>query len=141
MTSAVAGTYVNPSFTVTTTEGVSSSSTPQTLLVTLLPTPVANTPVSTATPTPVIVFVPPVIPQVFQHVPQGIFTNPHPNTPTPVIRAVVAPVIDPVVPVLRPPSTGDAGLKTERDLTFVSLIAFAGVLSIVAGVAWRLRAR
>jgi hypothetical protein len=77
-----------------------------------------NTPTVTPTLVPVIV---PVIPQVFQHIPQGIFTNPRPSTPTPV-RQAVAPivVVDPGAPVvLRPPSTGDAGLLKALELPSV----------------------
>jgi hypothetical protein len=87
----------------------------------LCPTPIPNTPVpSTPTPTPTLVPVvvaPPVIPQVFQHVPQGIFNGSRNNTPTPV-RPVAAAPAAPVtaMPVLRPPSTGDAGLLTLRSV-------------------------
>jgi hypothetical protein len=114
VTSVTPGTYVNLSFAVTTTEGVTTNSKPATLVVSALPvpTPIPTT-VRTATPAPVIL-IQPVIPQVFQHIPQGIFTNPHPNPPAPVVRAAVASasVIDPsVAPVLLPPSTGNAGLK------------------------------
>ena len=47
----------------------------------------------TVTPTVVLFVPPPVIPQVFQHIPQGIFNGSRNNTPTPVVRAAVAPIV------------------------------------------------
>jgi hypothetical protein len=144
VTSTAAGTYVNLSFAVTTTEGVSTNSNAATLVVSNVPVPPASpTPIPTATP---VVVNPPVIPQVFQHVPLGIFTNPRPNTPTPVVRAVaVAPVSGPgaIAPVLRPPSTGDAGLQDEGHSIwyYVPFIAIATVFAGSAGAVWRWQRR
>jgi hypothetical protein len=45
------------------------------------------------------------------------------------------------MPVLRPPSTGDAGLKTQRSFGYAPLIVATVVLAASAGVAWRLRTR
>jgi len=74
-----------------------------------LPTPTAT---STSTPSP---FVPPVVPQVFQNpAVQGIFqaggnrATPTPRAPAPAVAALPASGTQPIV--LRPPSTGDAGL-------------------------------
>jgi hypothetical protein len=89
----------------------------------LCPTPVPNTPVPTSTPTPVPPIVVPVIPQVFQHPVGGIFNGTRNNTPTPVRPAASLPITAPRTgqgtdgfPVLRPPSTGDAGLLTLRTM-------------------------
>jgi hypothetical protein len=88
-------------------------------------TPVPNTPVPTPTVTPVPAAIAPlVIPQVFQHVPQGIFNGSRNNTPTPVRPVGTAgstgvglpPTGVAAMPVLRPPSTGDAGMLTLRSL-------------------------
>jgi len=116
----VVGTQVNQTGAVSSTENTAGGTASATLQVTALPLTPTVTPTATATATPVLVFVPPVIPQVFQHIPQGIFTNPRPNTPTPVVRAAVAPiVVDPAGPVvLRPPSTGDAGLPRALTAPF-----------------------
>ena len=73
--------------------------------------------VATVTPTATVVapIAPAVIPQVFQNpnaVPAivgGLGNGTRNNTPVPAPVAV-APQVDPGVPVLRPPSTGDAGL-------------------------------
>jgi hypothetical protein len=103
-TSDVAGVQVNNAVPANTT---------------LCPTPIPNTPVPpTVTPTLVPPAVLPVIPQVFQHVPQGIFNGSRNNTPTPVrpAAAVVAPSGPATMPVLRPPSTGDAGLLTLKSV-------------------------
>jgi hypothetical protein len=105
------GNQLNTTSTLTSNEFGPAPVASAPLLVTASPTPVPTlTPViPTVTPVPPVVI--PVIPQVFQHVPQGIFTNPHPNTPTPVRQAAAPIVLDPAGPVvLRPPSTGDAGL-------------------------------
>jgi hypothetical protein len=105
------GTQTNVTSTLTSNEFAPAPAATAPLIVTALV--VAPTATTTPTVTPTLVpIVVPVIPQVFQHVPQGIFTNPRPSTPTPV-RQAVAPivVVDPAAPVvLRPPSTGDAGL-------------------------------
>jgi hypothetical protein len=84
-------------------------------VLTVAAAPVVNTPVP-PTPIPPTPIPPPppvfAIPQVFQHVPQGIFNGSRNNTPTPVVRAAVAPItIDPGgIVVISPPRTGDAGL-------------------------------
>jgi hypothetical protein len=89
----------------------------------LCPTPIPNTPVPpTVTPTQVPPAVVPVVPQVFQHVPQGIFNGSRNNTPTPVRPVGTAGstgigTAGPAMPVVRPPSTGDAGLLTLRSLS------------------------
>jgi len=72
------------------------------------------------TSTPILVPVKPVIPQVFQNVPQGIFNGTRNNTPTPVrpAAAAVAPASSAPIgamPQLRPPSTGDAGLRPTQE--------------------------
>jgi hypothetical protein len=69
----------------------------------------------------VIPVVVPVIPQVFQQPVGGIFNGSRNNTPTPVrpAAAVFAPSGPATMPVLRPPSTGDAGLLTAMKLPFV----------------------
>jgi len=74
-----------------------------------------NTP--TPTNTPIFVqnyIVTPVIP-TFQNPAAGGLFNPIAKTPTPRPQAVAAapPAIDPGMPALRPPNTGDAGLKDE----------------------------
>jgi hypothetical protein len=90
----------------------------------LCPTPIPNTPVPpTPTATPVIPIVVPVIPQVFQQPVGGIFNGPRGNTPTPVRPREVGTAgstgigFDQGPVVLRPPSTGDAGLLTLRRLS------------------------
>jgi len=79
------------------------------------PTPVPGAP--TATPTQVLAPVPLVIPQVFQNPgAQGIFNGPR-NSATPRPAVAVAPAVasaPSAMPVLRPPSTGDAGLAFAR---------------------------
>jgi hypothetical protein len=91
----------------------------------LCPTPtlVPNTPTPVPpTVTPVVV-VPVIIPQVVQNPAiGGIFNGPRSNTPTPVRPREVGTAgstgvgLDPGAIVLRPPSTGDAGLLTLRKL-------------------------
>jgi hypothetical protein len=84
-------------------------------------TPVPNTPIPNTPVPPPPVFM---IPQVFQHVPQGIFNGSRNNTPTPVRPREVGTAgstgvgLPPsgVMPALRPPSTGDAGMPTLRML-------------------------
>jgi hypothetical protein len=81
--------------------------------------PAAQPTVSVAAPaptaTPVVLAAPVVIPQVFQNPGVGgIFNGPR-NAPTPRPQAVAPLIVDPnaLAPggvVLRPPSTGDAGL-------------------------------
>jgi len=86
----------------------------------VVPTPSVN---ATATPIPTVVPVivaPPVIPQVFQNPALGgIFNGTRNNTPTPVRAAAVAPNAGgpppAAMPVLRPPSTGNAGLALVWD--------------------------
>jgi hypothetical protein len=86
----------------------------------LCPTPIPNTP--TPTVTPVVPIVVPVIPQVFQQPVGGIFNGPRGNTPTPVRPREVGTAgstgvgLDPGAIVLRPPSTGDAGILQLRGL-------------------------
>ena len=81
-------------------------------------TPTPN-PVATSTPTPVVI-APAVIPQVFQNpgamavVMGGIGNGTRNNTPVPPRPAVVDPAaVAGVAPMLRPPSTGDAGLASH----------------------------
>ena len=111
-----AGTQTNVTSTLTSTEFAPAPAATAQLVVTAVATPTPTvTPTVTPTLVPVVI---PVVPQVFQHVPQGIFTNPRPSTPTPV-RQAVAPivVVDPAAPVvLRPPSTGDAGIMKALKL-------------------------
>ena len=65
-------------------------------------------------------FIPPVIPQIFQNpAAQGIFAPGNRNTPvrsTPVPGAVMSVNTLQPPPVLRPPSTGDAGLIRLRSI-------------------------
>jgi hypothetical protein len=87
------------------------------------PTPPTQVPSTPVPPTP-IVSAPPlvIIPQVFQHVPQGIFNGSRNNTPTPVRPREVGTAgstgvgLAPAgaVPALLPPSTGDAGIPRLR---------------------------
>jgi len=141
VTSATAGTYFNPSFAVTTTEGVTSNSNQARLDVTALPVVPTLVPPSPIPPSPVPVIVAPVIPQVFQHVPQGIFYG-NKNTPTPVVRAAVAAVVNPgAMPALRPPNTGNAGLKTQRGPGYAPLVLAGAAVVLSTALAWRLRTR
>jgi hypothetical protein len=130
-TSAAAGTFVNPTggicradpdtAVIESNEGnndcantvtVSSAVVP-TVLPTAMPTAIA-----TAMPTVVAPVVPQVIPQVFQNpyaipaIMGGIGDGTRNNTPIPARPVAVAPdQVAPLQPVLRPPSTGDAGLE------------------------------
>jgi hypothetical protein len=116
VTSATTGTKVNTTSQLTSNEAPPANPATATLLVNAVPVTATIPPTATPTATQAPPFVQPVIPQVFQHVPQGIFAGPRNNTPTPVVRAIVAPQIDPgAIPVLRPPSTGDAGLQVELE--------------------------
>jgi uncharacterized repeat protein (TIGR01451 family) len=108
-------------------------------------TPVPNTPVP---PTPVpptltpIVLPPVVIPQVIQNpAVGGIFNGTRNNTPTPVRPSAAAAVaVDPgAVPVLRPPSTGDAGLADNAASNAVYGLAIIAALGVVSFGAARLR--
>jgi uncharacterized repeat protein (TIGR01451 family) len=101
-------------------------------------TPVPSvTPVPTATPVP---FVQPVIPQVFQHPVGGIFNGTRNNTPTPVRPAAVAPMAPGAMPVLRPPSTGEAGMVDRASSNVLYGLAIIGVLGLVTLTATRVRA-
>lgn len=142
VTSTVPGTYPNVTSVVTSAEAPPGGPASATLVVTALPA--TPTPVPTATPTPTPVpFVQPVIPQVFQHIPQGIFYGDR-RTPTPVVRPATGPVITApstgqgTMPVVRPPSTGDAGLQHGRSAwTYAPLIVIAGAFAAGAGVFYR----
>jgi hypothetical protein len=87
------------------------------------PVPTAPTAVPTVAPlAPVQIG----IPQVFQHVPQGIFNGTRNNTPVPARPVEVGtagstgvglpPTGAAAIPLLRPPSTGDAGILPLRKL-------------------------
>ena len=85
----------------------------------LCPTPIPNTPTPTPTLTPVPP--PPYIPPVVQNPARGgIFNGSRNDTPTPVRPREVGTAgstgvgLDPGAVVLRPPSTGDAGILTLR---------------------------
>jgi hypothetical protein len=112
------GNQLNTTSTLTSNEFAPGAAASASLAVTALAT-LTPTATPTLTPTPVI-FVRPQIPQVFQHVPQGIFNGTRNNTPTPVRQAVAPVVANPpaAMPVLRPPSTGDAGLLKAVKLPF-----------------------
>jgi uncharacterized repeat protein (TIGR01451 family) len=124
--------------TTTTETNLANNTATATTLVTVAPTPVPATvtPVSpTVTPIPVPVI--PVIPQVFQQPVGGIFNGSRNNTPTPVVRAVVAPAIDPGI-VIVPPRTGDAGLEGTSNNAVYGLAVIAALTVLSLGVA-RLR--
>jgi uncharacterized repeat protein (TIGR01451 family) len=138
ITSATPGVYVNNTSTVTSTipGAVVPPGGPANATLVVTAPPVATATPVPPTATPIVVVPPAVIPQVFQHVPTGIFNGTRNNTPTPVRPAVAAVVVDPaVMPVLRPPSTGEAGLADNGPTTIAygfGLIAMFGVITFAA---------
>jgi len=142
VSSATAGTYVNSTGLVTVTQALVPSVTfgpaTATLTVTAAPTPVPPTPVPPTVAPPPPVFAP----QVVQNpVVGGIFNGSRNNTPTPVRPSAAAAVtIDPgVIPVLRPPSTGEGGLADNSPTNIVYGLAIIAAVGVVTLGAARLR--
>jgi hypothetical protein len=132
VTASTVGTLTNTTSTLTSNEGPPGGPAVAVLTVTALPSTITPTASPTASPTPTVTpifvqgyFATPVIP-VFQNPAAGGLFNPIAKSPTPRPQVVaVAPAGDTgcnpppgqgVAGIcLRPPNTGDAGLKPLED--------------------------